>query len=741
MYVIKRDGTRVLFNPDKIVNAINKAMVSTYGAVYETDTAEEIANYICSLGKDLTVEQIQDLVEKQLMKSEYTDVAKSYILYRDQRNKERIRKSGIMKAVMRRTNATAVENSNANVDEKSFSGREKEASADIQKAIALDYVLSPKVSEAHKNMLLYQHDLEKTNIGMHNCLFVDFENLFTNGFATRNGDIRPPSSFSSACQQTAVIFQCQSQVQFGGVGTVHCDYDLAPFVKKSFRKHIRNYLTDVCEYNEKTAKGLMTDFEKAFGEICIDNEKLANHEQMFGKAYNYAIKQLEREGTQAGEAMYHNLNTLESRAGSQVPFTSINFGRDTSSEGRFVSRKMLESSLAGIGKHHLTPIFPISIFQYKVGCNANPEDPNYDLKQLALESLSKRIYPNFVNCDYSQANEDPNDPDTFYATMGCRTAIGSDRHSDKLYNRVGRGNLVPNTMILPKLGIEYGICLGERKKPDLEGFWNAFEDLLKLCEQGLLERFDIMVNQPPEAGPFMYHNGTMKDAQKCEVSNYEALKHGTLAMGYIGIAEMCQALFGKNHAEDEKVREFALKVVKRINDYAKEASERNDLNFSCYATPAEGLCHTALKGLRKQYGIIPNVTDREFLTNSHHVPVWQKVSIFEKLEIEAPFCKYPTGGCITYVELDSTFVKNTKAIEQVIDYAFKELDIPYLAFNFPIDSCLDCGYQGEFNDCCPECGSENIQQLRRVTGYLTGNYKTAFNKGKRAETEARVKHS
>lgn len=729
MYVIKRDGTRVLFNPDKIVNAINKAMVSTYGAVYETDTAEEIANYICSLGKDLTVEQIQDLVEKQLMKSEYTDVAKSYILYRDQRNKERIRKSGIMKAVMRRTNATAVENSNANVDEKSFSGREKEASADIQKAIALDYTFSPEVSNAHRNMLLYQHDMEKTNIGMHNCLFIDFEKLFNEGFATRNGDIRTPSSFSSACQQTAVIFQCQSQVQFGGVGAVHLDYDLAPFVKKSFAR----YYNDGLKYLEN----IDTSDSTFVGMRNIDDPTYKSNL----KVYSYAMDMLEREGTQAGEAMYHNLNTLESRAGSQVPFTSINFGRDTSPEGRFVSRKMLEASLAGIGKHHLTPIFPISIFQYKVGCNANPEDPNYDLKQLALESLSKRIYPNFVNCDYSQANEDLNDPDTFYATMGCRTAIGSDRHSDKTYNRVGRGNLVPNTMILPKLGIEYGICLGERKKPDLEGFWEAFEDLLKLCEQGLLERFDIMVNQPPEAGPFMYHNGTMKDAQECKVSNYEALKHGTLAMGYIGIAEMCQALFGKNHAEDEEVRNFALKVVKRINEYAKEASERNDLNFSCYATPAEGLCHTALKGLRKQYGIIPNVTDREFLTNSHHVPVWHKIGIFEKLAIEAPFCKYPTGGCITYVELDSTFVKNTKAVEQVIDYAFKELDIPYLAFNFPIDSCLDCGYQAEFNDCCPECGSENIQQLRRVTGYLTGNYKTAFNKGKRAETEARVKHS
>ena len=732
MHVIKRDGTRVLFDPNKIVRAINKAMVSAYGSVYESDTAEEIADLIGSRGVDMSVEQIQDLVESYLMKSEYPEVARNYIIYRDQRSKERMRRSKLLTAVMRRTEATAVENANANVDEKSFSGREKEASADIQKMIALDYTLSHEVASAHKNMLLYQHDNEKTNIGEHNCLFVDFNKLFTEGFVTRNGDIRVPGSYSTACQQYAVVYQCQSQVQFGGVGTVHADYDLAPFVQKSFRKHMRNYLTDVEDQTKENAEIILGQH----GPITMDNQKL---KEKMPAAFSYAMKQMEREGTQASEAMFHNLNTLESRAGSQVPFTSINFGRDTSTEGRFVSRKMLEASLAGIGKHHLTPIFPISIFQYKVGCNANPGDPNYDLKQLAIESLSKRIYPNFVNCDFSEAHEDINNPDTYFATMGCRTMLGYDRHSDS-YNRVGRGNLVPNTMILPKLGIEYGICLGKRETPDLDGFWSAFEDLLMLCEQGLLERFDIMVNQPPEAAPFMYQNGTMKDAQNCRMSNYEALKHGTLAMGYIGIAEMCQALFGKNHAEDKEVHEFALSVVRRINEYAKEASDRHDLNFSCYATPAEGLCHTALKALRKQYGIIPNVTDHEFLTNSHHVPVWHEIGIFEKLAIEAPFCKYPTGGCITYVELDSMFVKNTKAIEQIIDYAFKELNIPYLAFNFPIDSCLDCGFQGEFNEACPECGSHNIQQLRRVTGYLTTDYRH-FNKGKQSEVEHRIKHS
>lgn len=320
----------------------------------------------------------------------------------------------------------------------------------------------------------------------------------------------------------------------------------------------------------------------------------------------------------------------------------------------------------------------------------------------------------------------------------CRTMVGYDQ-STKSYRRVGRGNAVPNTMILPKLGIEYGICLGQRDKPDLEGFWNAFEDLLKLCEKGLLERYEIIKKQSPGSAPFMYKNGTAIFAQDCKEDVEKTMRSMTLAMGFIGIAETMTALFGKNHAEDKEVHAYALKIVKRINEYANEASTRTGLNFSCYATPAEGLCSTALEALRKQYGIIKNVTDRDWLTNSFHVPVWMNMDVFDKLEIEAPFSKYPTGGQIFYIELDSTFVKNTKAIEQIIDYAFKKLDIPYLAINFPIDACLDCGYQAEFNDHCPECGSHNIQQLRRVTGYLSTDWHK-FNKGKRAEQAARVKH-
>lgn len=731
MQVVKRDGRLVSFREEKIVQAILKAFMDVDKQI-TVDTkkiAESIAEFVMTQGEILSVETIQDLVEEKLMESDRKDVAKAYIIYRNDRSRIRNKKSKIIKNYLSRVEADNVQNANANVDEHSFSGREKEASADIGKIIALDFGgLSEEVANAHKEMLVYQHDLEKTIYGQHNCLNLNFNEIFKNGFKTRNGDVRPPASFSSGCQLIAVAFQCQSQIQYGGVGTIHLDYDLAPLVRMSFAKHYKDGLKWIVYADEKYINSVPK-------ELSIEDEEAKSHKEV----YEYALAMLEKEGAQAAQALYHNLNTLESRQGSQVPFTSINLGRDTSPEGRLVTKWMMEASIEGIGKFHLTSIFPISIFQYKSGTNANPEDPNYDLKQLALKSMSKRIYPNWCNGDWSQAHEDPDNPDTYFSTMGCRTLVGYDRHGLG-YIRQGRGNNVPNTIILPKLGIEYGICLGKRTEPDLDGFWGGLEEALNLCEKGLLERYDIIKRQSPNAAPFMYQNNTMQGAKDCKDTVEESVKHNSLAVGLIGMAEMCQALFGKDHSEDEKVHEFALSVIKRMYEFTQEASERNDLNFGLYFTPAEGLCRTALKALRDQYGVIENVTSHEYLTNSCHVPVWQKVSIYDKLRIEAPFTKYATAGCITYVELESTFVHNTKAIEDIIDYAFKELDIPYLAFNFPIDSCLDCGYQGEFNNECPECGSQNIQQLRRVTGYLTTDYRN-FNDGKQAEVEERVKHS
>lgn len=755
MFVTKRDGRLVEFDREKIVVAIEKAFFEVdHTKEKGTIIANRVADQIEASNRDYTVEEIQDIVEKKLMASDRKDVAKTYIIYREERTKVRQMNTDLMKRVWRKTMGEMIENSNANVDENSFGGKKNEGSNALQRELALNYLIRPEVAKAYRESYLYQHDLSEYTIGDHNCLNLDFEHIFKNGFHTRNGDVRPPKSFNSACQLVAVAFQCQSQVQFGGVGSVHIDFDLAPFVALSFEKHFyhsilkekrkeesihwNDWMVNLEFKNKKSdliAK-MKEQVENEVGKVCIDNKRL---KEKYLQHYENAMFDLEEEGLQATQGLYHNLNTLESRQGSQVPFTSINFGRDTSSEGRLVSRWLMQASLEGIGKHRLTSIFPISIFQYKKGTNATPNDVNYDLKQLALQSMSKRIYPNWVNGDWSQAHEDPSNPDTYFSTMGCRTLVGYDRNGLG-YIRTGRGNNVPITMILPKLGIEYGICLGERKEPDLNGFWKKFHETLELIETALMDRFEYMCKQSVKGAPFMYDNGTIQDADKCGKSVYESLKHNTLAIGYIGIAELCEALFGENHVHNPKIHEFALQVVKSISDFADECSERHHLNFTAYAAPAEGLCSTALEALKAQYGIIPRITDRDYLTNSHHVPVWEKVSIYDKLKIEAPFCKYPKGGCITYIELESSFVQNTKAIEDIIDYAFHELDIPYLAFNFPIDSCLDCGFQGEFNQTCTCCGSSNIQQLRRVTGYLTTDYHN-FNKGKQSEVQERVKHT
>lgn len=416
--VIKRDGREVDFDRGKIATAISKAFYDVDG----TDISQQAQNIINKISdeiantpkKKMSVEEIQDIVEKKLMASSRKDVAKTYILYRDERTKIRERNSKLIKVVMDRVTSTVDNRSNANVDEKSFSGREKEASADIEKLVALDFGgLSKEVANAHKEMLIYQHDLEKAIFGIHNCLNLNFQEIFTYGFKTRNGDVRPPKSYSTACQLYAVAFQCQSQVQFGGVGSIHSDIDLAPFVKLSFYKH---YIDGEKYLNHKDLS-----YIEALKSSLENNKPSINDSKYFdigSIVYTYAMEMLEREGQQSTQALYHNLNTLESRQGSQVPFTSMNVGRDTTVEGRLVTKWIMEASIDGIGEHHLTSIFPISIFQYKQGTNANPEDKNYDLKQLALKSMSKRIYPNWCNCDWSQAHEDENNPDTFFATMG-----------------------------------------------------------------------------------------------------------------------------------------------------------------------------------------------------------------------------------------------------------------------------------------------------------------------------------
>lgn len=726
--VLKRDGSKEIFNRDKIYQAIMGACKDlNKNSVHEEGVAKRISKDIerdlegC---ESISIQDIEDRVEEKLMASHMKDVARQYIRYRYQKKLNRDKYQQIKEKLKSIMNADDVQNSNANVDEYSFGGKKFEGAGVVFKDLALEDYISKEIAKAHLDNRIYIHDLDNYVSGMSNCLFVDMAKLLNEGFNTRNGGVRKPNSIATAMQLVAVIFQCQSQVQFGGVACAHIDYDLAPFVALSFKKHFRDGL----KYIEKKNDEIINDKD-----IKMENEELKSH---YLSAYEYAIDMTERECKQAAQGLYHNLNTLQSRPGSQLPFSSINFGRDISPEGRLVSKSLLEASIDGIGKYHRTSIFPIAIFQHKKGVNANPGDPNYDLKQLALKSLSKRIYPNFVNCDYSENVEDFNNPDTYNATMGCRTAMSFDRHGFG-YSKVGRGNVSPITMNLPKLGIKYGICLNQREKADLKGFWKELDELLNLTEKALLERYAYISQQDPRGATFMYENGTIRGFDGKTIAS--AMKHGSQAIGLIGIAEMCEALFGKNHI-DKEVRQFALKVIEHISNYAKEASERNDLNFGVYFTPAEGCCYTICQKLKDEFGIIKNITDKEFLTNSIHVPVWEEVSPFEKIDIEAPFCKYGTSGCITYVEFDSKIINNLEAVETVINYAM-DSNIPYFAINFPLDSCLDCNYQGDIPESgCPVCGSKKIERLARVTGYLTSDV-SHFNKGKQDEVKHRYKHT
>lgn len=730
--IIKRDGRREHFAKSKIVTAITHAM--TRAGQHDMDAVNRIADEIANLDRqEIGVEEIQDLVELKLMKTSLKPTAKEYITYRERRTIERNRNNAMNRHIENILLCKNVQNSNANVDEHSFGGRKFESANVLHKDLALHAFIRPDVARAHEESRIYIHDLSEYTIGTHNCLFADLQRLLNNGFSTRNGDVRPAGSFATACQLVAVIFQIQSQVQFGGVASAHIDDDLAPFVDKSFYKHYKNGLKYFSDLKAEAINDWITNAkEHGWGlrHDCFN---------AYPEAAKYAYDMLEQEGRQAAQSLFHNLNTLESRAGSQIPFTSLNYGLNTTPEGRMVTRWLLEASLDGIGKHHMTPIFPISIFKYKKGVNTDPGDPNYDLKLLAMKSLSRRVYPNWVNCNFSENVVDPDDLDTEMATMGCRTMLGYDRHGMG-YKKTGRGNVCPVTMNLPKLGIKHGICLGERDTADLEGFWAEFDEVLALTETALLDRFYHVCAQSVKSAPFMYKNGTVADFERANVHGvYESMRHGTLAMGYVGLAEMCQALFGADHSQSDEAFDFAYKVVEHISEYAKAAAERNDLNFSCYATPAESLCKTYAKALKTEFGEIPNITDREYITNSHHVPVWQTVSIYKKLQIEAPFCKFPTGGCITYVELDASVMQNPKAIESIIDYAMS-LNVPYLALNFPIDTCLKCGFSGEIEYNCPVCGNTNIQRLRRVTGYLSSDFRQ-FNAGKIAEVLDRVKHN
>ena len=734
--VIKRDGRKIPFDKERIKTAVHKVFIAVDGALtpYAEEKAINIAEYVekyfTDIGQnEVGIEEIQDLVEKGLMATRRKDTARAYITYRNERSRQRRMRGETYKIIREKISAANVQNQNANVDEHSFGGRMGETTSAVLRQLALDEYVSDMARYNHENNRIYIHDLDHYVVGSHNCLSIPFDDLLEKGFNTRQTDVRPAQSISTAFQLVAVIFQLQSLQQFGGVSATHLDWTMVPYVRKSFAKHYREFIEFVRNHE--------IDYEFDTCDVwSIDDSEYEAYDY---QAARYALEKTKRELKQAAEGLYHNLNTLQSRSGNQLPFTSINFGTCTLPEGRLVIEAILNASIKGVGKLHRTAVFPCSIFQMKTGVNRKPGDPNYDLFQLALKSTAERLYPNYANCDWS-GNEgyDPNDPRTYFSTMGCRTANGYDINGlGQLKD--GRGNICPVTIILPTIAMEAVKTFDPMEADNVVTYFlSLLEEAIRDAKDMLVERFNWICSQKPESAKFMYENGLMAGYIP-EEGIRSALKHGTLAVGNLGLAECLQILIGKDHTTEEGMK-IAKHIYRIFKQKCAEYKDKYKLNFGVYNTPAENLCYTAMKRFKERYGEIENVSDKDYFTNSMHVPVWRNMSPFDKIDIESQLTGYSSAGCITYVELDNHDRKNPEAMETVVQYAMDH-DIPYFAINVPNDTCLHCGFtdQIETNE-CPKCGGRNIQRLRRVTGYLTGDYKTAFNKGKQQEVEMRVKH-
>ena len=791
MFIVKRNGKREKFDPEKIKKALEKANLSVPEEHRISQTIiNNIANKVEQLANEketmFTIEDIQNAIEDYLITANKFELTRACIKYRYIKAMAKNKYAELMDAVAKKVACKDVVNQNANLDEKSFGGRLGETTSLIMKQYALDYCVSPTTRDNHINNMIYIHDQDHYAVGDHNCLTLPFDQLLSEGFNTRQTDVRASGSINTALQLVAVIFQLQSLVQFGGVSAPTLDTTLVPYIRKSFSKY---FVDEMKDRKPKWKKEVPK--ELSFNDPEFTRRK-------YRKIYNAAMRLLVKETHQAVEAMYHNLNTLQSRSGNQLPFSSINFGLCTEPEGRLLSKEFLEVCREGLGKYHRTSIFPCVIFQCKKGVNVDPKDPNYDLFKLALQCTSERLYPNYGNCDWSVqkkwvaedreiknrvinelSKEDKkkliervkNNKDLQYvlaldekavplkeeqryevfSTMGCRTVNGSDINFEPLYRRNirsvidtgkpicrtlkssiqkdGRGNICPTTIILPTIAME-----ADR---DVNKFLKLLNKKLEEAKDSLIDRFNWICSQPWESAKFMYENHVMAGYIP-EEGIRSALQHGTVVIGLIGMAETLELLVGCNQTKPEGM-ELAKRICQLYKDRCAEYKKKYSLNFGVYYTPAENLCYTSMKKFQAQYGVIPKVSDHEFFTNSIHVPVWEKVDALEKIKIESELTGYSSAGCITYVELDASVRNNTQALEKIVDYAL-EKDIPYLALNLPNDVCMDCGFQQEMPGPCPRCGSTNIQRLRRVTGYLSTDYSN-FNKGKIAEVEARVKHT
>ena len=777
MNIIKRDESIQEYDFMKIVNAVTKAFNSVEQEVpdrFLEQLKESVEKTIIkNNGNGTNIEEIQDVIQKELIKRNKYEVVESFINYRRKREEIRQEKSDLIKEVEEKLSGKNIQNQNANLDEASFLGRVGEMASVVCKKQALKHMRKQSRLNHERNEV-YIHDLDAWEDGRHNCLTIPFDDLLAKGFRTRQTDVRPAGSINTAMQLVAVVFQLQSLQQFGGVSASHLDWTMLPYVRKTYMKnYIAEWIKEQKEFlgidvlnmtYEAFNKWVVNMTTKFFMETGLKKEDFKfSNENLDEKLRQKSLYDTKRETYQAVEGMYHNLNTLQSRSGNQLPFTSINYGTCTELEGRMVTKALLEVSMQGLGSKGVTSIFPCGIFQYMKGVNDKPGTPNYDLKLLALESTSKRIYPNYANVDWSgNAGYDRNDPKTYFSTMGCRTANGFDINALEGQNpqlKDGRGNICPVTVILPTLAVLAKQKVNKKANKENRKCTNeeVFEEFMKIlgkkigeAKDTLIERFNHIASQSPAAAKFMYENKTMF-GYKEEEGIISALKHGTLALGQLGLAETLLIIFGVDHTTDEGMK-YAKKIEQLFKDRCAGYKQEYKLNFGVYYTPAENLCYTAMKNFRKRFKDFEqeyvtyfvdengNKVDKIYFTNSMHVPVWHNIDAYKKIDIESQLTGYSSAGCITYVELPSKCHDNIKAVEDVVDYMM-EHDIPYGAINIPLNRCASCGepIYDESLGKCPKCGCEEIIRLGRITGYLSTTVEH-FNKGKQAEFNDRVKH-
>ena len=765
--IVKRDGRLVPFDEDKIAQAIQKAFTATHQSkgmdVCQTLAREVAAKADQTLGSTPSVEQIQDLVESALIENGYVRTAKAYILYRAERTRSRDMQTRLMKIYEDITFSKAADSDlkreNANINGDSAMGMMLKYGSEGVKQFNDMFVLKPEHAKAHREGDIHIHDLDFLTLTT-TCCQIDLLKLFKGGFGTGHGVLREPQDIASYSALACIAIQSNQNDQHGGQSIVNFDYGLAPGVAKTYVRRYRQNLARALELlvggqadweqrvDETVAalgeKGLKPSLEhdeayrKAEAALLQEFAATQDVERCQDFAREHAAKETDRATFQAMEALIHNLNTMHSRAGAQIPFSSINYGMDTSPEGRMVMRNVLLATWDGLGGGE-TPIFPIQIFRVKEGINYEEGEPNYDLFKLACKVSAKRLFPNFSFQDapFNLQYYKPGHPETEIAYMGCRTrVIGNNFDKDRQISP-GRGNLSFTSINLPRLAI--------RAKGDISLFFEELDRRIDLVIDQLNERFEMIAGKTKANFPFLMGEGVWIDSDKLGPNEpiREVLKHGTFSIGFIGLAECLVALIGEHHGQSERAQNLGLDIIGHMRARVDEESAKTGLNYTLLATPAEGLSGTFVRKDKARYGIIPGVTDREYYTNSFHIPVYFPISAFKKIRLEAPYHELTNAGHITYVEMDGDPLQNLEAFEQVIR-CMHDAGVGYGSVNHPVDRDPVCGYNGIIGDTCPKCGREEspdapFERIRRVTGYLVGTL-ASFNDAKRAEERDRVKH-